>query len=129
MLDIINKIVFVLILMSCETSDLKYFSGKWEGKGYYCFEEENITNNVNVIVNNEVCYAIKETGNRCMEKGDTSWVYDMTSKETRIKGKFDGEYIYYPAEIKVYGKNSFDIIVFDGTTLNFTRISNQQNME
>lgn len=76
------------LLLSCSTSDFDNVEGEWIAEGYNC---ENLTGLSEVIKINKqgnIFYAIKLTGDDCIQAGDTTWYGEV--KKDKIIGKIKG---------------------------------------
>ena len=80
--------LFSAALWSCSTSNFQNIEGEWVVEGYNCDNISSIQENIKILKEAEIFYAIKLTGDACIEAGDTSWF--GTEKEEKIVGRIKG---------------------------------------
>jgi|AVFP01.1.fsa_nt_gi hypothetical protein len=76
------------LLFSCSSSDFDNIEGEWIAEGYNCENLTGLSEEIRIDKKGSVFYAIKLTGDNCIQAGDTTWYGDV--KGDRIIGKIKG---------------------------------------
>lgn len=77
-----------ILLISCTTDNFSDIEGEWLAEGYNCENLVGLKEEINIEKHHNTFYAIKITGDDCIQAGDTSWFGRV--ENDRIAGKVKG---------------------------------------
>lgn len=85
---LIYTFLIATVLISCSNSDFNNIEGEWIAEGYNCKNLTGLSEEIKIDKRGSVFYAIKLTGDECIQAGDTTWYGNV--KGDTIIGKIKG---------------------------------------
>lgn len=105
-MKLFRQIIFLAIAalcVTCTTSNFGDIEGEWMAEGYNCENKTGLTEEIVIDQSGDLFFAIKITGDDCIQAGDSTWFGKV--KEDKIIGEAKGmnpqtrEYEWFECEV------------------------------